>query len=390
MPVAAARGRGVETEGPVTAPPRPARAAAAAVDEAIARAEGFLLAAAAGGFAEARHEMVFPRWAGFHGAVERQSSDVFARAVIAGVLLDVAELQGGEAADRWLAIAAREAEHVAAARLDDRPGGWSYFPGLPELPPDLDSLAAAALLFARAAPQLLPLCEEPIRRALDSAAADGSVETWIVAPSSSPSQVRAMRRGIRRYWGDGADVEVCARFFRALHRVAPQRHAAAVEKGTRWVMSQQRPSGAWGATWYWGEVYGTALCLTLLREVGEATGAPGSLARAASLGVASLCELQRDDGGWGVWESVPLDTAIALRELALDDASVHRGRITRAVELLLAQQGTDGSWPATPWIKMDVGRAAGRVLRTLTHGSVPVTTAFCLRSLWTARCRLQT
>ena len=123
--------------------------------------------------------------------------------------------------------------------------------------------------------------------------------------------------------------------------------------------------------------------------MGQATCASDSLARAASLGVASLYELQRDDGGWGVWESVPLDTAVALRELALDDAAAHRARITRAVKLLLSQQGTDGSWPATPWIKMDVGRAAGRVLRTLTHGSVPVTTAFCLRALWTARRYLQ-
>jgi squalene-hopene/tetraprenyl-beta-curcumene cyclase len=347
-----------------------------------------MLAEAGAGFSGARHEMVFPRWAGFHGDVERQSSDVFGRAVIAGALLDVAELQGGEGAARWAAIAAREAEHVAAARLGDRAGGWSYFPGLPELPPDLDSLAAATLLFARAAPHHLPLCDEPIRAALDGARADGSVKTWILDRANSSSQLRAMRRGIRRYWGDGAAVEVCARFLRALHRAAPQRCAAAVARGTRWVVSQQRPSGAWDATWYWGEVSGTALCLSLLREVEGEAGASDTLARAASRGIASLCGLQRDDGGWGVWESVPLDTAIALRELALDDAAAHRDRITRAVELLLAQQGTDGSWPATPWIKMDVGRAAGRVVRTLTHGSTTVTTTFCLRALVTARRRL--
>ena len=28
-------------------------------------------------------------------------------------------------------------------KLTDRDGGWSYFPDLPELPPDLDSLSAA-------------------------------------------------------------------------------------------------------------------------------------------------------------------------------------------------------------------------------------------------------
>ena len=49
-------------------------------------------------------------------------------------------------------IAHREARYVAQATLKGRAGGWSYFPDLPELPPDLDSLSAALHLFARVAP----------------------------------------------------------------------------------------------------------------------------------------------------------------------------------------------------------------------------------------------
>lgn len=353
----------------------------AELEGAIDRAASFMLAEAAGGFPGARHEMVFPRWAGFRSGGERQISDAFARAVIADALLDVAEHEEGERGARWVKIARREADYVAGARLRDRLGGWSYFPDLPELPPDLDSLSAATLLFARAARQHSPLCEGPIDLALDGLRPDGSVGTWIVAPGDGWAQSRLMKRGIRWFWGDGADVEVCARFFLALHLLEPVRYAGAIRGGTSFVVAQQQDRGTWNATWYWGEAYGTALCLRFLRQVGAQSGAVDRAAEA-------IWALQREDGGWGLWQSVPLDTAVAMEAVADSDAAGLEDRLRRAVRVLLDYQYPEGSWPATPWIKMDVGRAAGVVVRTLTHGNDTVTTAFALRALCRVRRRL--
>jgi hypothetical protein len=113
-----------------------------------------------------------------------------------------------------------------------------------------------------------------------------------------------------------------------------------------------------------------------------------------------------------MWQSVPLDTAIALSELiaALGgnehalasadgrsprlnivsekaergiplSAQAQRQAIGRGVECLLQYQGLDGHWNPSPWIKMEIGRAQGAPARTATYQSATLTTAFCLPAL---------
>lgn len=352
------------------------------LESAISLGQRYLVTQADTEFVEARHEMVFPRWAGFRSTIERQSSDIFARAVLGSLCLDLAEIAADRPQAAWIELARREADYVAGARLADRDGGWSYFPDLPELPPDLDSLSAVLYLFSRSASQHLPLCEEPIRWALADQATDGSLKTWIVAPTNPPAQKELMHRGIKRFWGNAVDVEVCARFLLALEAMDSIRFADAIHRGAEFIRSQQQPSGLWTATWYWGEIYGTALCLHLLRKLAAAE-------TAVSRAVDAVCRLQREDGGWGIWESVSLDTALAIWVIIQFSDPEPHGRLIRAVSLLLQHQALDGSWPASPWIKMNVGRATGRTSNTLTYQSRTVTTAFALRSLMQVRQRCE-
>src|SRR5262245_45893459 len=185
------------------------------LDDAIDRAHGFLFAQAEEEFAETRHDMTFPRAAGFSSLRERQSSDVFARAVLGSVLAEIADLDP-ERSERSIAlrrIARREADYVASKKMRRCEGGWSYFPDLPELPPDADSLAAALSLFSRAAPEHVELCRRPIDLVLAGARPDGAFETWIIAPAD-PSAVRErMEWGVRCCWGTDVDLEVVAHFY---------------------------------------------------------------------------------------------------------------------------------------------------------------------------------
>ena len=184
----------------------PGAAAAAAV-----RAQRYLLEQADGEFQEACHTMRFPRAAGFGGEVETHVADVFPRAVLAGVLLDAAEIgDDGTFRARVVEIARREADHVAARRLRDRAGGWSYFPGLAELPPDLDSLSAVLLLFARAAPDHLPLTDAPVDLALGQAGEDGAIPTWLVSPTTIRSTAAGWRRASAAF-GATAPTWTCSR-----------------------------------------------------------------------------------------------------------------------------------------------------------------------------------
>jgi len=343
--------------------------------DAIDRARDYLLTQAAAGFPEVRHTMRFLRRAGFRLRTETQSSDVFARAVLGALLLDIAELmRDAAAANTFRDLARREAQYVASARLQDRAGGWSYFPDLPDLPPDADSLGAALALFARAAPELARLCEEPVALALKTQGDDGSIETWILADKDSGALRKRMLKGIAHHWGRDRAVDVVARFIRALQLHDPRCHRDAIDRGLRFVRQSQQPDGAWLGEWYAGPYYTTMLALDVL-DIHGADAA--SAARAAAMVYAN----RRDDGGWGKWQSVPLDISIALWLLACVDRAAYRGAIRRGLRRLLDYQTQLGFWNPSPWIKMDVGRARNKVLHTLTHQSETLTTALCLRTL---------
>lgn len=314
--------------------------------EACARARDFLAAQAAQGFPEACHRMTFPRAAGFTGAQEDQAGDIFSRAILGALLLDAAEASGG---DPGLAALAREqADHVAAQRLADCAGGWSYFPGLPELPPDLDSLAAAITLFARVAPQHLALCEQPIRVALEQRAPDGTIPTFLLSPLDDPVRGCAMQRGVQHYWGNTPDADALACFYRALLWLDRERYAPLAP--LEWLAARQEPDGSWLVPWYAGTTYGTRLCASLFQEIDPQHPA-------AMAAMASLARVAPD--------AAPMDIAVSE---APKDA-------------LVELQQADGSWPPSPWIQMPMGRATGRVTRTLRWQSRTVTTAFCLRAL---------
>jgi squalene-hopene/tetraprenyl-beta-curcumene cyclase len=350
------------------------------LNSAIESAKSYLLAQAREGFPETRHVMFFPRRAGFRVRRERQASDVFARSVLAGVLLDAADLDDDASFQGAIAdIARREASHVAAARLADRAGGWSYFRDLPELPPDLDSLSAALILFTRAAPESLTLCEAPVRLALEGARSTGGVETWIISPEDDPKLQRAMRRGVTRFWGNEIDVDVCARFYHSLWIRDPERYGASVLRGAEYVARRQQANGAWTASWYHGRAYGVGLCLSLLRTVGTQEE---SVRRALEF----LRAQQRSDGGWAVWETDAQETALAI--WALGD-SAPEPVVERAIASLLDHQTRAGHWKGSPWIRMNVGRARGLSGPTLSYSSATVTAAFCLRTLLWARRRLR-
>jgi squalene-hopene/tetraprenyl-beta-curcumene cyclase len=345
------------------------------VDPAVERAAAYLLAQADQQFAEARHRMKFPHAVGFSGSSEDQSGDIFARATVANLFLDIADLlQAPELAASLRAIAGREARYIADARVLNRAGGWSYFPNLPELPPDADSLAAALSLFARIAPDFTQLCRAPVDLLLAGADADGAFETWIVAASDTPSDRARMEWAIQNCWGTGADPDVLAHLYYSLWLWDAQRHAPAIMQGAAKVLDMQQPDGSWRAAWYVGPAYGIAMAVRLLRAAGI-----GDAAKLRAQGF--LLDSQRDDGGWGDDSSLPLQTALSVA--ALHDAApgCNSTAIGEAAAALRARQIADGSWNASPWIQMEIGRATGKVLRVATYQSVILTTAFCLRAL---------
>ena len=330
------------------------------VEQTAARARAFLIDAAAGGFAEAGHVMTFPHALGFTCAQERQQGDIFSRAVLGAWLLDIAEARGGDATLEAIAVA--QADHVAAQRLVDCEGGWSYFPGLPELPPDLDTLGAAIELFSRAAPQHLPLCDGPIRLALSQRADDGSIKTFLIGDTDPPDRRLAMRRGVELHWGHTADADAMARFHLALLRLDGVPHALPAQQAQPvpldWLAGRQDDDGAWRVPWYVGDRCGTRLCASLFERLAPDHPAASKAAR---------------------FLAQPLAPPADAMSLALScPTAPQRGA---ALAALAALQEPDGSWAPSPWIRMPMGRPGGTVTRVLTWQSRTIATAMCLRAL---------
>jgi hypothetical protein len=68
---------------------------------------------------------------------------------------------------------------------------------------------------------------------------------------------------------------------------------------------------------------------------------------------------------------------------ALSHAEPNPGaaELSRGCRALHERQLGDGSWYASPWIRMEIGRATGKILHVATYQSTILTTAFCLRAL---------
>jgi squalene-hopene/tetraprenyl-beta-curcumene cyclase len=358
--------------------PRTKEASLRRLDDAVRAAAGFLERQRASAYAEATHWMTFPHAAGFSGIVERHAGRVFAMALVGNALVDAAH--AGFPID-WNGLE-QDADRLLEMRADDVPGGWRYFPTLPELPPDADDLAEVLRLLQAVRPERVPgACGEALRLVLSvGIASDGSLRTWIVDEQrTDPATVR-LRQFIGHQWGDTADVEVVANLLEALWRLDRARYAEACARGVEFVAGRQAPDGTWGSTWYWGPYYGTFAACRFLAAAWP--GHPALHRAAAGLRAA----LGADGSALG-----PTDLALAMLAAAALRSSVpfEGDRLRESAASLLARQEGDGSWPATPFIRMDTNRVrtlAGKGQpRYVSYSSRTTATAFCLRALCAAR-----
>jgi squalene-hopene/tetraprenyl-beta-curcumene cyclase len=341
------------------------------------------------GFREAAHVMRFPPEAGFTGP-DVQLGDVFARALVAGSLMDADTHADGQLRP----CIDREARYLAEARRAE-PGLWSYFPGLPELPPDADDAAEVLRVLFRhgAAGELVPperalVPLEQIGVCLDLAFGDcahpdGSFETWLV-PRGQGGGAGRQREYARRFWGEGPDVEVMANLLDVAVQFDPATYAEPVRRGIRYILAAQDDDGSWPATWYHGRLYAAYACCRLL--AGPAC-AQQAAARQAVFRSAGFIEAQvAADGGWAAdtgRDPDPVSTALALLALA----EIRRAGVTvpyewaeRGLRRLACWQAADGGMPVAPFIQMQLGRTGELAAQTLSYGSRTVTAALALRA----------
>ena len=314
--------------------------------------------------------MIFPHLLGFSGDRERHDGDVFQRAIVADALCDADEALAGALRP----LIQREVTYLVDCRLRRGVGGWSYFPTLPELPPDADDLGQVIQVLVRSGHT--PLADAhaaaPLRVLFrDCMHEDGSFETWIIPARDRTAAQERQLAAARKHWGTGPDAEVMANLLHALMLFDAPRFATECHRGAQFIERCQQPDGSWSCRWYFGPYYGTYACSRFLRALRPHTD---SVARAAAF----IRGCQRSDGSWSqptgnVGDA--LSTALALLALAI--AQPARGveqqdaMRARQARTWLEENADGDSWPSCSFIRPSALHS---------YGSRTITTAYVMKA----------
>lgn len=332
----------------------------------------FLLKEWCKGFGEARHLMAYPDAFDPDRRREMQFGDVFQRAIIADALCDADELLAGAVRG----IIHSEVSYILSQELRDGFGGWSYFPGLKELPPDADDLAQVIQVLVRgglSSSEIDARAAKPLRVAFDDCVhEDGSFDTWLVPQHNRSAAQRRHWEGCGALWGKGSDVEVVANLIFALSLYPSNQFVEQRERAADWIERMQEPDSRWSSKrWYIGPQYSTYVCLRALNAMRPASSA-------VMRGAAFMRDSQHDDGGWGMLPTMASDclsTAFGLLALASVAApnSVATGDVTRATRgLRYLEDNRDDrqAWPKVGFIR----------IWDTSYGSRTITTAYVMKA----------
>jgi squalene-hopene/tetraprenyl-beta-curcumene cyclase len=316
------------------------------------------------GFGEAQHIMYFPEDEGFNTTEEYHSNDIFQRALIADTLCDANLLLDG----KLQPLLDYEVQYLIDSRLSSGVGGWSYFPSIPEVAADADDLGQVMQVLLRSghSSKVIEHCELPLSVLLrDRTRSDGSIETWIIpATELTPQQQRQIQSNETK-WGTGPDNEVMANILYALHMYHRDRFLDTILFGIKYLETQQETDGSWTSKWYYGQYYGTYVCLRLLMAA-----KPDSLT--ISSAVNFLRSTQHPDGGWGMSdESDALSTALALLGLAVVQSDLVNPQDLARAELALSYLENQPEWSSINFI---------RPRASAPYGSKTITTMYVLKS----------
>lgn len=294
-------------------------------------------------------------------------SDTFQRALINECFITIANTFNLNILD----FLKNECQYLIELRNKDTVGGWSYFPTVQEIAADIDDLGQIIQLFVLSKKQQFidDYCLNAISIALSERILDnGGIETWII-PKENQTQVQKRQEHFNTSkWGKGPDVEVVANFAYSLAILDKAKYDDVIKRTISYVAEHQNDKGFWGSRWYYGNYYGTYVCLRLLKL--SEKDHSNEIKKALEY----LVESQNNDGGFSIEQnkaSDPLSTALAILVLKLFCDKNHQ-IIEKAVIYLTSLQNGDGSWKAVDFIKPKVHEP---------YKSKTLTTAYVLKSL---------
>jgi squalene-hopene/tetraprenyl-beta-curcumene cyclase len=228
---------------------------------------------------------------------------------------------------------------------DLAPGGWA-FEYENDRYPDVDDAAVVPLAL-----RTLGIGDDAVRRSLD----------WVVGMQSHDGGWGAFDVDNSSMWlykipfcdfGKVTDEPTADVTAHALEVLAPEGYRPPVERGLKWLLSEQEGDGSWYGRWGVNHLYGTGAALPALEACGLPSDHP-AMRRA----VAWLDSVQQENGGFGedirsyadptfrgrASFTTPSQTAWALLGYVAAGNAEDQGA-RRAADYLCAVQRPDGDW----------------------------------------------
>ena len=317
-------------------------------------------------YPEMQHKIIIPQNDVFLSTHPQQTGDLFQRALLNDTLIDAQNFIPNVAE-----VIKEETEKIAKDKLTRVRGGWSYFPGLPEMPPDVDCLAQVMQVLVRSKyKDVANLLADPISLLLsDCKYRNCTFETWMIDNKDSSKNTIILKNAIKKAWKlrKGKDNEVQANILYGLFLYDYKNLESIIKSGVSILEKRQAASGYWKSTWYFGSYYGTYVSSRIIKAVKPDSK---TLKKAERF----ILHTQNYDGGWGNLGSDPLNTSIALLTLVLLK-TINYNSINRGISFLFSTQNKKGYWERVEFLKMETAYS------TFAYRSKTITTQFCIKAL---------
>lgn len=319
-------------------------------------------------YTDLKHIMYLGKLEGFDNHNTIHISDTFQRALINECFITIVGAYDLDVSN----FLKNECQYLIGLRNKDTIGGWSYFPSVQEIAADIDDLGQIIQLFVLSANQQFvdDYCYKAISIAIkERMLENGGIETWIIPAQNQTKTQKRQEHFNATKWGKGPDVEVVANFAYSLAILDKEKYADVIKKTISYVIRKQDYRGCWESRWYYGNYYGTYVCLRLLK-VFEKEDHSKEIQKALNY----ITSSQNRDGGFSIDQnkpSDPLSTSLAILGVKLFYDKNHE-MIEKAVLYLTSNQNGDGSWRAVDFIKPKVHEP---------YKSKTLTTAYVLKAL---------
>lgn len=157
-----------------------------------------------------------------------------------------------------------------------------------------------------------------------------------------------------------------ANFLYALFLYDFNKYESTIIKGISYILKEQKHEGFWESRWYYGNFYGTYVCLRLLNCF------PNNYKAEKQKALDFFINFQNKDGSFGTEGFTILSTAFARLSLNYFEGKKYISISEKSEKFLLENQQKDGSWKAENFIKPKTNEP---------YKSTTLTTAFVLKSL---------